>query len=155
MEAAFVRCRSAPRGHRAVREVHLTFDFTNLPPGRYLVFASVKDGPTGWAWPTWLPGECDFDLNLDTAKLGTVEVKAPPGESEVRLVPADLTPPPGERFLDQLAFSLELKAELKDGVAKIPNVPSGKYQVRAGRLRGDVEVAAGKTGTIELKPAKN
>lgn len=133
------------------------FDFTNLPPGRYFVYARVKDGPVGWAWAEVTAGaKVAADLKLDAAKAGRVEVKVPPGESDVRLVPTDLgTPPPGERFLDQLAFSLDLKAEAKDGVAKIANVPAGKYQVRAGRLRGDVEVTAGKTATIELKPAKN
>lgn len=132
------------------------FDFTNLPPGRYLVYARVKDGPAAWAWATVAAGaRVTADLALDASKAGTVEVKLPPGEREVRLVPADLgSPPPDESFLDRLAFSLELRGESKDGTATIANVPAGKYQVRAGALRADVEVTAGKTATVELKPAK-
>jgi hypothetical protein len=132
------------------------FDFTNLPPGRYLVHARVKDGPTAWTWVD-VPagGKVTADINLDGVKLGSVEVRLPSDESDVRLVPTQLgTPPPSERFLDQLAFSMDLEADAKDGVAKIANVPAGKYQVRAGRLRAEVEVVAGKTATVELKPAK-
>jgi hypothetical protein len=132
------------------------FDFTNLPPGRYLVYARVKDGPSGWAWADVAAGQrVTADLKLDPAAAGTVEVKLPAGERDARLVPADLgTPPPGERFLDQLAFSLDLDAEAKDGVATIIGVPAGKYQVRAGRLRAEVEVAAGKTATVDLSAKK-
>ena len=132
------------------------FDFTNLPPGRYLVFARVKDRSAAWTWVD-VPagGKVIADIKLDAAKVGSVEVKLPPDEREARLVPTDLgMPPPGERFLDQLAYSMYLDAEAKDGVAKIANVPAGKYQVRAGGLRGEVEVVAGKTATVELKPAK-
>ena len=132
------------------------FDFTNLPPGRYLVYARVKDGPVGWAWAEVAAGATvTTDIKLDAAKTGTVEVKLPAGESQARLVPADIMPPPDEYFLDQLAFSLELGGDAKDGVVKIAIVPAGKYQVRAGRLRADVEVMAGKTATVELKPGKN
>lgn len=131
------------------------FDFTNLPPGRYLVFARVKDGPAAWTWAD-VPagGRVKADIKLDGVKFGTVEVKVPADERDVRLVPADLTPPPGERFLDSLANMLHLDGEAKDGVVKIAGVPAGKYQVRAGRLRGEVEVVAGKTATVELKAGK-
>jgi hypothetical protein len=39
-------------------------------------------------------------------------------------------------------------------VVKIAGVPAGKYQVRAGDLRADVEVIAGKAATVELKAGK-
>jgi hypothetical protein len=132
------------------------FDFTNLPPGRYLVFARYESGAAAWAWTDVAAGgKVTADLKLDEAKVGEVAVKLPAGTREARLIPADLgTPPPDDRFLDQLAFSLDLKAEAKDGTATA-KVPAGKYQVRAGNLRADVEVAAGKTATVELKPAKN
>ncbi len=135
---------------------HALFDFTNLPPGRYLVHARVKDGPSAWGWTTVAAGgKVTADLKLDEKNVGTVEVKLPPGESDVRLIPTDLgTPPPDERFLSQLAFSLDLRGEAKDGKATIAHVPAGKYQVRAGNLRADVEVSAGKTAAVELKPAK-
>jgi hypothetical protein len=132
------------------------FDFTNLPPGRYLVHARVKDGPTTWSWVT-VPadGMVTADLKLDAKNVGTVEVQVPPGQREVRLVPTDLgTPPPSEEFLNTLLFWLELKADVKDGKATITNVPPGKYQLRASDLRADVEVTAGKTTMAELKPAK-
>jgi hypothetical protein len=133
------------------------FDFTNLPPGRYLIYARVKDGPIAWAWTTVAADQrVTADLKLDEKNAGTVEVKLPAGEREVRLVPTDLgSPPPDEQFLGRLAFSLELRGEAKDGKATIANGPAGKYQVRAGSLRADVEVTAGKTATVELKPAKN
>jgi hypothetical protein len=132
------------------------FDFTNLPPGRYLVYARVKDGPAAWAWTDVAAGaKVTADLKLDAAKTGTVEVKLSADAREARLVPMDLgTPPPSDRFLDHLAFGLHLDAEAKDGVATIKGVPAGKYQVRSGFLRGDVEVTAGKTTTVELKSAK-
>lgn len=129
------------------------FDFTNLPPGRYLLFARVKGGPAAWNWvEVAAGGRVNADLKLDEKNVGTVEVKLAPGQNEVRLVPADLgSPPPGEDFRDALAFSLDLRAEAKDGKAVVEHVPAGKYQVRAGRLRADVEVTAGKTATVELK----
>jgi len=131
------------------------YDFTNLPPGRYLVFARVKDGPAAWAWSEVAAGgRATADLKLDAAKTGTVEVKVPAGQIGAQLVPADLTPPPGEPFIDQLVFSLGLEAEVKDGKATIKNVPAGKYMARAGQLRAEVEAMPGKTATVELKPAK-
>ena len=51
------------------------------------------------------------DIKLDASKTGTVEVKLPPGQDGVRLVPADLMPPPGDAFIDQLVFSLGLEGE--------------------------------------------
>lgn len=141
--AGFVLDNFAPR-----------YDLTNLPPGRYLVFVRYEPGPAAWAWVDVAAGaKVPHDFRLDEAKLGTVEVKLP-GTSEARLTPTDLgTPPPDEAFLDQLESSLNLKATAKDGVATVA-VPAGKYRVRAGGLRGEVEVAAGKTATVELKPAK-
>jgi hypothetical protein len=131
------------------------FDFTNLPPGRYLVFARVKDGPTAWTWVDLAAGgRVTANIKLDAVKLGSVEVKLPKDERDARLVPTDLTPPPGERFLDSLANMLDLEGEAKDGVVKIAGVPAGKYQVRAGSLRADVDVVAGKTATVELKAGK-
>jgi hypothetical protein len=131
------------------------FDFTNLPPGRYLVFARVKDGPTTWTWVDLAAGgRASADIKLDAVKMGSVEVKVPADERDAQLVPTDLTPPPGDRFLDSLANMLDLDGEAKDGVVKIAGVPAGKYQVRAGSLRADVEVVAGKSATVELKPAK-
>jgi hypothetical protein len=131
------------------------FDFTNLPPGRYLVFARVKDGPVAWAWAEVAAGgRATADLKLDAAKTGTVEVKGATGQAGVHLVPADLTPSLGEAFIDQLVFSLGLEGEVKDGKATIQNVPAGKYLVRAGQLRAEVEVMPGKTTTVELKLAK-
>lgn len=131
------------------------FDFTNLPPGRYLVFARVESGPVAWSWVDVAAGaRVTKDLALDASKAGTVEVKLPAGEREASLVPADAGAPPDESFVWQLSFQLDLRAEAKDGKATIAHVPAGKYQVRAGALRADVEVAAGKTATVELKAKK-
>ena len=51
--AASVDVVRAAHGHACgSRSSCRIFDFTNLPPGRYLVFARVKDGPAAWAWST-------------------------------------------------------------------------------------------------------
>jgi hypothetical protein len=63
-------------------------------------------------------------------------------------------PEPSEQFLSQLSFSLGFDAELKDGMATFTHVPAGKYQVREGQRRADVEVAPGKTATVELQAEK-
>jgi hypothetical protein len=41
-----------------------------------------------------------------------------------------------------------------DGKVLFPQVAAGRYEVRAGELTGTVEVEAGKTAKVELKPAK-
>jgi hypothetical protein len=132
------------------------FDFDHLPPGRYLVFARVKDGALAWTWAEVAAGgRVTTDLKLDGTGPGTVEVAVPPRTRTVRLVPADLgVPAPDEKFLGRLEFSLDLAGEVKDGVATIANVPAGRYQVRSGDLRTGVEVTAGRTAKVELKAAK-
>lgn len=132
------------------------FDFSHLPPGRYLVYARCQPGTTAWVWVE-VPagGKVTQDLNLDESKTGTVEAKVPAGSQNVRLLPTDLGMPAQDNaFLDQLAFSLGLEGEVKNGTATIAGVPPGKYQVRAGTLRADIEVTTGKTTTVELKPEK-
>jgi hypothetical protein len=132
------------------------FDFAHLPPGRYLVYARVKDGTLAWTWAEVAAGgQVATDLKLEGTGLGTVEVAVPPRTRTVRLVPADLgVPAPDEKFLGRLEFALDLAGEVKDGTATLANVPAGRYQVRAGDLRTGVEVTAGRTAKVELKAAK-
>ncbi|MBA4189388.1 MAG: hypothetical protein C0467_15435 [Planctomycetaceae bacterium] len=147
----------APRMAGLRFEKHVAkFDFVNLPPGRYLVHARLSDGPAGWVWANVAAGDrITTDLKLEAFKLGTVEVKVPTRVNEVRLVPTDLgTPPPDANFLRTLANTLDLKGKAMDGVAKITNVPVGKYQVRAGDLQADIEVVVDETVKVELTPAK-
>lgn len=132
------------------------FDFTNLPPGRYLLYVAVEDGPAAWEWVDVKDGaRVTKDLKFDEGNLGTVEVKLAETRQKVRLVPTDFgSPPPPDALLSQLAFSLERRAEVKDGVATFARVPEGKYRVEEGGRRVEVEVIRGKTATVELKGVK-
>jgi hypothetical protein len=136
------------------------FDFTKLPPGRYLVAARLKDGPSAWAWVEVKPGGTpSAELKLDPAKVGTVEVKLPAGAKErVVLTPAD---PDAEKagleYVNSVSFVLDYSAEPKDGKATIPNVAPGAYTVRfwsGGKEHNTtVTVEPGKTAAAEIKPA--
>lgn len=136
------------------------FDFVRLPPGRYLVAARLADGPSTWTWVEVKPGGTpSVALTLDPARIGTVEVKVPAGAKEqIQLLPADAGTEDKElKFLNGANFLLRYIAEPKDGTATVRNVAPGKYEVK-GWFGGKphtatVEVAAGKTAAVELKPA--
>jgi hypothetical protein len=135
------------------------FDFSRLPPGRYVVYARQRNGPAAWRRvEVKADSTLTVDLALDPKAVGTVELKVPAAiKGAVRLVPAGLADDPDGLLATNLGFALDYRAEPKDGKATIPNVPPGKYHVlsESGSLTplGTVEVAAGKTATVELKPA--
>jgi len=136
------------------------YDLSNLPPGRYLVYARQENGPVSWRWTDVTPASrLTVDLKLDPATAGTVEIKVPAGfEGRVGLTPADLgSPAPTNRAIQQIAAGLAMEAEAKQGVATIKLVPAGKYVIRvSGRTdpRGTVDVTAGKTSMAELSEAR-
>lgn len=132
------------------------FDFTNLPPGRYLIYAVMENGPAAWEWVDVAEkAKISRNFKLDAANLGSVTVKVPEGKGRLRLVPLDLgTPPPSEQFLSQLSFTLGFEAEVKDGVATFSHVPEGKYQLREGRRTVEVVVVRGQAATVELPGEK-
>lgn len=139
----------------------VTYDFTKLPPGRYVVYARLKDGPLSMQTiEVKADSQHALDLALDVAKSGTVEVKVPADlKGGLQLAPHDFGfPDPNDLLSTNLGFALDLKAEPKDGKATFANIPPGKYVIlpSSGTIirLGTVEVMAGKTATVELPPAK-
>ncbi len=137
------------------------YDFTRLPPGWYVVFAQLQDGPLAWQKvEVKSDGRHTLDLKLDAAAAGTVEVTVPADhKGALRLAPHDFGfPDPNDLLSTNLGFALDLQAEPKDGKARFKNVPPGKYAIlpASGTIirLGTVEVTAGKTATVELAPAK-
>jgi hypothetical protein len=137
------------------------YDFTKLPPGLYVVYARLKDGPLTWQKAeVKADGKHTLDVALDVANAGTVEVKVPADlKGGLRLAPHEFgVPDPNDLLSTNLGLALDLLAEPKDGKATFRNVPPGKYAIMTAtgaitRL-GAVEVAAGKTATVELQPPK-
>lgn len=133
------------------------YEHTRLEPGRYLVFAGVKGGPTAWAWVTVAPGaQLAADLTVEPAKAGGLEVTLPAGgTTPVTLVPAD---DPARPWPDALATTaatiLEFEAKPTNGVATFAKLGSGKYEVRSGDLSGTADVTPGQTAKITLVPKK-
>jgi hypothetical protein len=133
------------------------YEHTKLPPGRYLVFASLPNGPAAWTWVAVEPGaQLTADFTLDASKTGGLEVTLPAGTSgPVYLVPADDPAKPlPDLQVPTVAFSLGLTADPKDNKASFGKLGPGKYEVRAGELAAAVEIAAGKTEAVELMPKK-
>jgi hypothetical protein len=133
------------------------YEHTKLPPGRYLVFAAAPNGPAAWKWVAVEPGaQLTADFTLDASKTGGLAVTLPAGTpGPVYLVPADDPARPlPEVQVPTAAFSLGLTAEPKDNKAAFAKLGPGKYEVRAGELAAVVDVAAGKTETVELMPKK-
>jgi hypothetical protein len=134
------------------------FEFVKLPPGTYLVYARLKDGPVAWEKvEVKAGGQITKDLKLEAGKGGTVEVTTPADfKGEVRLAPADIVKGDDAVLVaSRVAFSLDLGAEVKGGKATVKDVPPGKYTLFATpgpvEPKGTVEVTADKTATAEVK----
>lgn len=137
------------------------FEFVKLPPGEYLVYARLKDGPAAWdKVPVPAGGQVTKNLKLEAGSGGTVQVTVPADfTGQVRLAPAGLGGADADGLVaGRVAFSLDLGAEAKGGQATVANVPPGKYVLftTPGTVqpRGTVEVAAGKTAKMEIKAGK-
>jgi hypothetical protein len=135
------------------------YEHVKLTPGRYLISAAVVGGPAVWKWVD-LPagGTLMENLVLDASKTGGVEVSVPAGTTgKVYLAPAD-DPTRSELALDlfvAVAFqAVRQDTDIVSGKALVKNLAPGKYEVRAGELRGTVDIVAGKTAELVLVPKK-
>lgn len=142
------------------RDVPSRYEHSKLVPGRYLVFAQLKDGPAAWKWVTvQAQTTLAVDLSIDASQVGGVEVTVPVGVlGKVQMVPAE---EPGqveigpELFLG-IAFQMNLERDLIANKALFRNLSPGRYEVRAGGRSRTVEIVAGKTLELDLdKPVSN
>lgn len=135
------------------------YEHVKLAPGRYLISAAVVGGPAVWKWVDVTAGsKLTENFTIDATKTGGVEVSAPAGMTgKLLIAPAD---DPGKPALETEIFrALELQIvrqdiDLVSGKALIKNLAPGKYEVRAGDLKGTVEIVAGKTVEFALMPPK-
>jgi hypothetical protein len=134
------------------------YEYVKRSPGRYLLSASVVGGPAVWKWVD-LPagGMLTENFTLDASKAGSVEVAVPAGVTgKVHLAPADDPARPAlpPDLFGALSAVMRLEADLAGGKALVKDLGPGKYEVRAGDLRGFVDVTAGKTAELVLMPPK-
>jgi hypothetical protein len=135
------------------------YEHVKLTPGRYLIAAAVVGGPAVWKWVDLPPGgTLTENLALDATKTGGVEVAVPAGVTgKVYIAPADdpTRPALDRELFEPVAFQVVRQdTDLVSGKALVKNLAPGRYEVRAGDLRGFVEVTAGKTAELALVPAK-
>lgn len=132
------------------------FESVKLVPGRYLLSAAVAGGPAMWKWVE-VPagGALTENFALDASKTGGVEVSTPQEvRGKVYLAPADAPDRPAldaDLFVAVASQVVRQDAEIVAGKATMKNLAPGKYEVRAGDLRGFVDVVAGKTAELTLK----
>lgn len=129
------------------------FEHSRLTPGRYIVFARLKNGPAVWQWVE--VGEQTtrkVELVLDAQHTGGLEVTAPVGAlGKVHLAPADPQRPNLEEpLLLGLALQLGLEQELVLRKALFKNLGPGTYVVRIGGEVRTVEIVAGKTVELDF-----
>jgi hypothetical protein len=135
------------------------YEHVKLAPGRYLLTAAIAGGPTAWKWVDVAAGTAKTEnIAIDPAQVGGVEVSVPAGVTgTVLAAPADdPAKPPLEAELYRLLALQVIRqgAEVVGGKAALKNLVPGKYEVRAGDLRGFVEITAGKTSELALAPPK-
>src|SRR5207249_4813874 len=127
--------------------------------GRYLISAAVVGGPAAWKWVD-VPAEGALTENftLDATKAGSVEVSLPlDAKGNVFVAPADAPDRPAldAELFHAIAFQVVRQdAAIVAGKATLKNLGPGKYEVRAGDLRGFVDVVADKTAELNLTPPK-
>jgi hypothetical protein len=131
------------------------YEYVKRSPGRYLLTASVVGGPAVWKWVD-LPagGMLTENFTLDASKSGGVEVSVPAGVTgKVHLAPADDPARPAlpPDLFGALSAVMRLEADIAGGKSLVKDLGPGKYEVRAGDLRGFVDVTAGKTAELMLK----
>jgi hypothetical protein len=133
------------------------YEHGRLTPGRYLLTAGVVGGPTAWKWvEVPADGKLTENFALDASQVGGIEVSVPAdAKGKVTAAPADADRPPlaADQFM-ALALQGRLEADIVAGKAVLKNLAPGKYEVRAGDLRGFADVTAGKTAELVLMPPK-
>jgi hypothetical protein len=135
------------------------FEYVKLPTGRYLIAVGVVGGPATWKWVDVPAGGAITEtLALDATKTGGVEVSLPlDARGKMFVAPADAPDKPAldTNVFHTLAYQVVRQdADIVAGKATLKNLAPGKYEVRAGDLRGFVDVVAGKTAELNLTPPK-
>jgi hypothetical protein len=145
------------------------YEHVKLPPGRYLISAGVVGGPAAGRWVDVQAGDARTEnFTLDATAAGGVEVTVPADVTgKVFLAPADAPDKPSLSKDKFDAIALQVVRQFPDivaGKALIKNVAPGRYEVRVGemrvgdmrveKLRGTVEIVAGKTVELSLGPPK-
>lgn len=132
------------------------FEHSKLTPGRYLVFAALKDGPISWKWvDVGAQSTEKVDLVIDATKTGGLEATAPLGSlSKVQMAPADdpARPPLDTTLFELIAMQLKLEQDIVARKALFKNLGPGRYEVRdkaSGQVRV-VEIVAGKTVELDF-----
>jgi hypothetical protein len=139
------------------KDVPSRYEHSKLTPNRYLVFASLKDGPAAWKWVNVLPtSTIAADLTIDAAHTGGVEVTVPSevlGGSKVHLVPAEEPgqPAPGPQLFMAIALHMRLEREVKARKVLYTNLAPGRYEIRAGGQSRFVDIIAGKTLELDFE----
>ena len=130
------------------------FEHSRLLPGRYLVFAALKQGPVVWKWVDVGPQSTStVDLSIDVKQTGGLEVNAPlEALDKVQLVPADdpLRPPLTDLLFGGLAMQLQIEQPIIARKALFKNLSPGRYEVRANKQIRHIEIVAGKTMELDF-----
>jgi len=136
------------------KDVPSQYEHSKLTPGRYLVFAGIKDGPLAWKWVDVKAGATlTTDLTIDATQVGALEV-TPPLEAlgKIQLAPAEEAgqPVPNESLFMGRALQLGLEADIVNRKAKFTKLAPGRYEVRANKQSRTVEIVAGKTVELDF-----
>ncbi len=131
------------------KDVPSRYEHSRLTPGRYLIFATLKNGPAAWKWLD-VPenGTVRADLTIDAAQTGGLEIGVPlEAVGKVQLAPAD---EPGRPATDPnlfiaICWQLGLEQPIVARKALYKNLTPGRYEVRTAGRSAVVEVVAGKT----------
>ena len=123
------------------KKVPSRFEHSKLPPGRYLAFAALKNGPAAWKWVDVGPqSTVAADLTIDATKTSGLEVTAPLGSlAKMQLAPNDEQ---ARALMDANLFSLiamqmNLEQDIVGGKPCSKPRP-GRYNVRdtaSGQIR--------------------
>ncbi len=130
------------------------YEHSKLTPGRYLVFATLQNGPAAWKWVDVKAGAAlTADLTIDATQVGGLDV-APPLEAlgKVQLAPAEDAghPTPSDSLFQGRTLQFGLEADIVARKAKFTNLAPGRYEVRANKQSRIVEVVAGKTVELDF-----
>lgn len=130
------------------------YEHSKLAPGRYLVFAAVKNGPVAWKWvDVTKDSTVAADLTIDATQTGGLEVTVPlEALGKVQLGPAEESnhPPLIDGLFQGVALQLGLEQSIVQRKALFKNLAPGKYEVRASRQTRIIEIVAGKTAELDF-----
>jgi hypothetical protein len=138
------------------KNVPCRFEHSRLTPGRYLIFAALKDGPAVWKWvDVKEKSTIQENLIIDPARVGGLEVTAPLGSlGKVQLAPADgpFKPTLDATLFELIALQMNLERDIVQRKALFKNLGPGRYEVRdkASGLVRVIEVVAGKTVELDF-----